>query len=518
MNCVAYVRVSTDEQKKENCSIPTQISKIKIAAKEKEHTLLAVFQDDGFSGSNPNRRGLQEMLEFCKQNEVEIVFVLDTDRLARDESLHFAIKALLKKSGTKVESVNQPMLNDSPEGLFLDSILAAVNALSPKLTGRKASLTMLEKVKAGWWPGQARFGYRNAIDEKAPSGLEKRIIVLDEKEAPLIKRTAELFSDGSFTLDTLSDHMYEEGLRSRNGKKIYKQGLAVILREIFYTGEMKYKGEIYPDAKHPAIIDKGTFIRCNEILDQHNNFADRKRKHLFLLNGFIYCGICGRRYTAECHDAKGKSYYHCPAKVSVHSNKQQNIDTKVLEKMIDKLFANLKLSPSLIQRILFHAKKYLAENHGHIDIAKKTLLAQQEKLEARRNNFEIQLGDKIIDSETYLRQMAPIKPELERIKVDLAQFEIKRQDNAEIFEQLICLTEGIDKAYRIASPKRKRAFIDLFWDKIIIENREIKKAVPTKLFRAMLTQGDITAKGTTSKIIIQLLWLLGLDSNQQPNA
>lgn len=510
MNCVAYARVSTDEQGNKNCSVPTQISKIRSVAKEQGHTLLATFQDDGLSGSNPNRPGLQEMIEFCKQNKVETVFVLDTDRLARDESLHFAIKSILKKTGTKVESVNQPMINDSPEGKFLDSILAAVNALYPKITGRKTSLTMLEKVKTGWWPGQARLGYRNAIDEKAPNGLEKNIIVLDKREAPLIKRVFELYSSGSFTLDTLSDHMYEEGLRSRKGKKIEKQGLAVILREIFYTGQIEYRGEIY-QGKHQLITDKATFLQCNEILDQHNQYADRKRKNHFLLSGFIYCGICGKRYTAEYHDEKGKSYYHCPVSPSVHSNKRQNVDTQLLEKMVEKLFADLSLSPSLIQKVLFHAKKYLSENHDHVDIAKKNLLAQQEKIETRRNNLETDLADRVIDSETYLRQMAIIKPELEEIKCNLVKFDLKRQDNSEIFEQLVCLTEGIDQMYKNASPKRKRAYIDLFWNKIIVENRKIKKAVPTELFQVLLSQNLLKSP---EKIIKSKSWLPELDSNQ----
>ncbi len=519
MNCVAYARVSTEEQKIENCSIPSQISKIESVIKDKKFNLLEVFKDEGFSGSKEKRPGLQEMLVYCQEHPVDLVYVLDTDRIARDVALHYALKKIFKSCGVKLESINQPMLDDTPEGDFMDSILAAFNAYMPKVTGRKSSQSMLEKVKLGWWPGPARTGYLNAIDEKVLNGLGRSIIVLDKEQAPHIKKAFQLFSTGEYTVEQLCNQMYEEGLRSkdrkraREDKKIARTAMTYLLRDRWYIGKMEYKGEEY-QGNHPAIIDEDTFILCNEILDQHNNFMDRKRKHNFLLNGHIHCGICGRLYTAEHHGIKEKSYYHCPAPVSVHSNKNQNIDTESLELAVSTLFKGLNLSPALIDRMVVHAKKYLSENHNHVDISKKHLLAQQTKLETRRNNLEMDLADRIIDTEAYLRQMDTVRPELDEIKRKMAKLGVKRQSNSEIFEQMIHLTEGIYKAYRSASPQRKRAYIDLFWDKIEVQDKEIKKAVPTKLFGEMASKECITANGTTSKIINFKQWFPGLDSNQ----
>ncbi len=520
MNCVGYARVSTEEQNKENCSIPTQKNKIQEIAKEKGHALLETFVDDGYSGSSPTRPGLLEMMAFCRENKIDSIYVLDTDRFARDEALHFALKAELHKRGTIVESINQPMLDNSPEGKFLDSILAAVNALYPKITGRKTSISMLEKVKLGWWPGMARVGYLNTIDEKAPDGFEKRIMILDKEQSSKVEKSFKLFSTGKYNLEQLCDRMFEEGLRSKGSKrsrpdrKIVKSVMATMLRDVFYTGQIKYMGTIYPDAKHPPIIDMATFIKCNEILDQHNYYADRKRKHSFLLSGYIACGICGRKYTAENHGGKEKSYYHCPASIKSHSNKNQNVETTALELEVGNLFKGLNLSQRIIDRVVFHAKKYLSENHNHIDIAKENLLDQQQKLERRRNNFEVQLGDEIIDSETYLRQMAEIKPQLVEITGKLAKLAVKRDDNAEVFEQLMFLTKGIYKAYCNASPKRKRAYINLFFEKIVVQDKTIIEAVPTKLFHTTAKQ-DIVLGENASKVIKKLLWLPGSDSNGQ---
>ena len=511
MNGVIYARVSTDEQAKKDCSIPTQINKNTVAMKEDGVHLLEIFKDEGLSGSNPNRQGLQEMIHYCKNNKVDYIYVVDTDRIARDESLHFAIKSMLMKTETKVKSVNQPMLDESPEGKFMDSILAAVNALSPKITGRKTSMTMIEKVQLGWWPGPARVGYLNAVDERTVSGLERNIIVRDEKIAPLVKKSFKLFSTGKYSLDDLREYMFREGLISKKGNKISKQGMANILREQYYTGKIEYKGEVYQGKHHP-IIDVKTFEQCNEILKLHNKFAERKRKHTFLLSGHIICGKCGKHYTAEHHGEKEKAYYHCPSSVSIHSNKYQNIDTDSLEKMVERLFKRIELPQSLIQKIIIEAKKYLSQNHNHVDIVKKRLLEKEHKLEERRTNFEIDLGDRVIDSETYLRQTATIKEELADIQNKLGKLGIYRENNTKIFEELMIISEDVYKAYKLANLKRKRAYIDLFWNSIIIEDKKIKKAVPTELFQVLLfSQNSLKS---TEKIINTSLWLPELDSNQ----
>lgn len=516
MNCVNYVRVSTDEQAKKDCSIPSQISKAQVAIAEDKNTLLKVFRDEGMSGSNPNRPGLQEMLAYCKENKVDYVYVLDTDRLARDESLHFAIKSMLLKAGTKVKSINQPMLDDSPEGKFMDSILAAVNALTPKITGRKTSITMMEKIQFGWWAGPARIGYKNIVNDKPTCGVDKNIIVRDESIALLLQKAFELFATGSYSVEKVCDLMYDEGLRSREGNKIEKQSMINIFREVFYTGKIEYKGEVY-SGKHEPIIDPKTYETCNEILDLHNKYVDRKRKHQFILSGYINCGKCGRHYTAEHHGTKVKSYYHCPAGNSVHSNKLQNIDTDKLEKMVEELFKNIQLPKRIITKIIFQAKKYLSENHGHIDIARKNLLADKTKLEDRRNNFEIKLGDGVISSDVYLRQTGVINKELKEIDKKISKLEVHRGDNTKIFEELMILSESVYKAYKKASPKRKKAYLDLFWNEIIVENRQIKKAVPTELFQALLSlpQVEIQKGESQANFIKSQLWLPELDSNQQ---
>ncbi len=153
---LVYTRVSTEDQAKEGQSIEAQLKICTFFASENDIHISEVFKDEGKSGSNTNRPGLKALLERASDDlNIDCVLVMDTDRIARNTYDHLGIKALLKKHNVKLISVSQPMIDDSPEGNFIDTVLASANALQSQITGRKSSKVMFEKIKIGWWAGKA---------------------------------------------------------------------------------------------------------------------------------------------------------------------------------------------------------------------------------------------------------------------------------------------------------------------------------------------------------------------------
>jgi hypothetical protein len=49
--------------------------------------------------------------------------------------------------------------------------------------------------------------------------------------------------------------------------------------------------------------------RLESAIAQHNHYADRSRKHLFPLTGFMRCGHCGSMISGQVQ--KGHLYYNC---------------------------------------------------------------------------------------------------------------------------------------------------------------------------------------------------------------
>ena len=80
---VGYVRVSTDEQAREGVSIDVQKERIAAYATAKGLDLIEVFTDEGLSGKNLKRAGLQDLLDMCRDRQVQHVIVWKLDRLTR---------------------------------------------------------------------------------------------------------------------------------------------------------------------------------------------------------------------------------------------------------------------------------------------------------------------------------------------------------------------------------------------------------------------------------------------------
>ena len=139
MNCLIYCRVSTEEQAEKGYSLDTQEKLCRDFAERNGYRVAGVFRDEGKSGTTLDRPALQDLLVKCtKGKSINAVIVQETDRLARNTKDHLTIKALLQKAKIKLISVAQPMLDDSPEGKMIDTILASVNQFQSDISGRKA--------------------------------------------------------------------------------------------------------------------------------------------------------------------------------------------------------------------------------------------------------------------------------------------------------------------------------------------------------------------------------------------
>lgn len=163
-----YARVSTEEQAEQGKSIETQERICRKWAKDNNFAVAGVFRDQGKSATNINRPALQDMLSKCQvKGVVNAILVQDTDRLARNTIDHLNVKALLKKKDVEIISISQPMLDDSPEGNLMDTMIASFNAFQSQITGRKTSKVLEEKAKLGWFPGGTPpLGYKNIANPK----------------------------------------------------------------------------------------------------------------------------------------------------------------------------------------------------------------------------------------------------------------------------------------------------------------------------------------------------------------
>ena len=82
---ILYVRISKDDDAAgDSNSITTQLAILQKYANDHAYQNIKVIKDDGYSGTNFNRPGFQEMLALVKSRQVERILVKDLSRLGRN--------------------------------------------------------------------------------------------------------------------------------------------------------------------------------------------------------------------------------------------------------------------------------------------------------------------------------------------------------------------------------------------------------------------------------------------------
>jgi site-specific DNA recombinase len=488
-----YSRVSTDEQAKEGQSIDAQIKLCSLFMEQNGYILApdGIYKDEGKSGSNTNRPGLQAILQrVVDEKIIEAVFILDTDRLARNTLDHLSIKTILKKHEVKLISISQPMIDDSPEGNFIDVVLAGANALQSQITGRKTSKVMEQKVKAGWWAGVAPIGYINSINPHPTSQLDRRIVTPDPEKAPLIIKMFELYSSGSFALDALVVKMNDLGLTPKNGGKLQKSIVHHTLRNPFYYGKMLWKGEL-EDGKHEPLIEYDTWLLCQRIMNANNQNGSRKRRHNFLLNGFLYCEDCEGRYFGEQHVKNGKTYrhYHCGT-----CKRGTYADIDKLEKQVKKWFAKVKMTEEYANDLRSKAKEIVESLRGTTNEERQSLVNQKTAVEAKIQSAEDALLEGTFTKEKYHSVSARLEAELKTIDTKLSQTNMNYSKGIKRVERLVDLAENIQQTYHDAEPEMKREYLDLFFSKFMIQDGKIVSALPSEYIKPLIAEGKLTVR------------------------
>lgn len=485
-NCYIYCRVSTEEQADKGYSLDAQEKLCRDFAVRSGFNVIGVFRDEGKSGKTLERPALQEMLSRCGDaDSLVAVIVQETDRLARNTKDHLTIKSVLQKAKVNLISVAQPMLDDSPEGKMIDTILASVNQFQSDINGRKTKRGMQERFEQGWWPGLAPLGYINVKDK---NNFDKNIIERDPDRWDLIKEVFMLFLSGRYSVEMINNILYDKGLCAKGGQKLSLSVIFNMLNNPFYAGLMRWDGR-EQIGKHVPMISMADHNKIANILKSHLLNGSRKRIHNFLLRGFVYCNICGHRYTAEKHRMK-KSYYHCASK-GVHSNQFQHIETSLLEDEIADQFKTIHFSDEFIDQLIQKLHKLYRQQKHDTRSEKDILINQQHAIEIKRDRAEEKLLNGILSDADFIRLRARFNAEILNIQKQIDDLDDQHNIDMDTLRIVLDFCKNVYKTYIKASATAKRHYLSFFWEKFLVEDKHIVKAVPTKLISDLLKERSV---------------------------
>lgn len=319
MKAAIYVRVSTLEQAEEGYSLDEQIDKLNKYCEIKNWSIYKVYKDGGYSGSNTDRPGLNELINDAKQRNFDTVLVYKLDRLSRSQKdTLYLIEDVLATNNIAFVSLSENFDTSTAFGKAMIGILAVFAQLEREQIRERMLMGKVGRAKSGkamaW--GIPPFGYILPEEDR-----EKYQIV--PVEADIVKRIFFDYLTGKLVA-RICDELNEEGFIGKS-KPWNHAKLKRTLTNPVYAGYISYRGENF-EANHDPIIEKKTFdkvqeqieIRQKEAYEKFNNPRPFQAK--YLLSGLLKCGICGCRFELvqykPRHDGFRVRYYRCFSQTS----------------------------------------------------------------------------------------------------------------------------------------------------------------------------------------------------------
>jgi site-specific DNA recombinase len=211
--------------------------------------------------------------------------VYKVDRLTRSLVDFAKLVELFDAHGVSFVSVTQQFNTTTSMGRLTLNVLLSFSQFEREVTAERIRDKIgASKRKGLWVGGVVPLGYQ-AKDRK---------IVVVEDEARTVRHIFRRYLQLS-SLNLLLADLRTTGIKTKvrplsNGRTIggipFSRGsLAAVLRNRFYIGEVRYKGEVF-SGEQPAILDRALFEAVQTKLDrQRTNYARVRQQSQSLLSG-----------------------------------------------------------------------------------------------------------------------------------------------------------------------------------------------------------------------------------------
>lgn len=403
-----YCRLSQEDANEgDSNSITNQKDILLRYAKEHRFPNPTFFVDDGYSGTNYDRPGFQQMLSEIEAGKVVVVLTKDLSRLGRNSSLTgLYINFTFPKYSVRYIAINDHFDTIDPNST--DNDVAGIknwfNEFFAKDTSRKIRAVQKAKGERGVpLTTNVPFGYR-----KDPEDRTKWIV--DEAAALVVKRIFELCMEGRGPMQiakllqaekVLNPTSYKrrEGIKSPSPETAdpyhWNTNTVVhILERREYTGctvnFKTYTNSIWDKKQretpiekqavfyntNPAIIEQEVFDKVQQIRKQRHRRTKTGKSSLF--SGMVYCADCGAkmRYCTTNYFEKRQDHFVCANyRSNTGSCSAHFIRAVVLEELV---WMHMKA-------VIFYVTRY--EKHFRTVMEQRLRMSSEEAIRGYKTQF-----------------------------------------------------------------------------------------------------------------------------------
>lgn len=513
-----------DGSAEESFSIASQRACIQryIRANFPPETAFEEISDDGFSGTNMNRPGIQKLLRLVEAGKVRTIIVRDLSRLARNylEAGHY-LEFVFPLYDVRFISINEQFdsqkLGETTGGLEL-AIRNLINEMYSKDISRKIkSVVDIKKLNGEYVYGTAPYGYKK--------GEKKNTIVIDEDAAIVVKKIFTWAAAG-ITITQIAGRLNEASvttpsvyLASVRGK--YKtrsfwtfESVRNILSNRIYTGDTEpFKShvvrvgsnrvkQIPPEERqiipntHEEIVSREMFYQAQMTIKSVKK--SRAASPPNPLTSLLVCGCCGNRLVKGkatnknwlCASARYQSDMEC-AHVRANDETLKGIvlraiimQCKILDAKIQKVISTSGGTKDKRQLLQVEKKKM----HRQLDKLQATKMQYYEDYvrgDLSKDDYLIQRGETAEKENELKLQMQMVEQKLSELEVQMGamQKQISEVSQFTKFQDVTELTPKLAKELikRILVYPNEKMRIEWNFSDEIVKLAEVESSPASKI-------------------------------------
>ncbi|MBZ9534909.1 recombinase family protein [Cytobacillus oceanisediminis] len=468
MKCVAYIRVSTDEQAKHGYSIAAQEEKLKAFCISQGWELVGdPYIDDGYSAKDLNRPKFQMMMDQIKQGGIDVLLVYRLDRLTRSVLDLYEILKVLDAHDCKFKSATEIYDTTNAMGRLFITLVAAIAQWERENTAERVQLGMEKKTKLGIWKGGTPpYGYK-IIDKK---------LIIDKDEEPIIKYIFQLSKSLGFF--TIAKKLTEQGFSTRKGGDWHVDTVRDIANNPVYAGYLTFNKNKKDSKKppreqtlyegiHDRIISRNDFWELQDILDKRRTFGGKRETSDYYFSSILKCARCGSSMSGHRGGSSVKTYRCSGKKAGKNCTSHIIMEDNLVLTILNSLEEITKGFTGDTQQNNISAAK-IASLENELKLTQKLLKKQK-----------VMYQNDIIGIEELIEETETLREKEKQLTAELLKFKNAARTNT---EEIKFILENIQSLWEDANDYERKQLIGTIFSQIVVDTEdEYKRGIPRKI-------------------------------------
>ena len=402
------------------------------------------YIDDGYTGTNFDRPGFQQMVEDSKRGKIHVILVKDLSRLGRDYiGVGDYLEQIFPILGVRVIAVNSQYDSNNYIGNTMGlemSISNLVNTLYSRDLSKKYRSCIQTKWRQGISTGgRVPFGYKKETDKSW------RV----DKEAAQIVRTIFDLALDHYNTAMIVNYLNEKEIPppgklkiNRGEKKTWNQKVTdkewlwntrmvwVVLKNYAYTGALvqgktsvvracgkerrkKSPSELFITENHHEPIVSHEEYEMAQLVIPRQKERGLHHDSGFSLKSKIRCGNCGLRMDYNLGSEPVVYCAHAVSAGKMSSCEKRRYSAAKIENVV---LGALRRELNLFKEMEKAIEERTGKEKDHLEILKNEIVKEIEILKAERIRQYEAYADGVVNQEYYLKKKQELNSKIETLQ------------------------------------------------------------------------------------------------------